>query len=527
MEIIGKQFIGGKRVAASIGTFHSIDAKSGEALSGDFYPATEEEVRAAARAAAKAYPDYRQLPLDTRADLLATIADEIDGLDDEFVRSVMRETGLPEPRIRSERARTTGQLHLFAAVVRRGDFLGCRIDTALPERQPLPRPDLRQYRIGVGPVAVFGASNFPLAFSVAGGDTASALAAGCPVVIKAHPGHPITSELVAQAVVAAVEKCAVPAGVFGLVFGDKVGATLVQAPEIKAVGFTGSLVGGRALFNLAAARPEPIPVFAEMSSINPVILLPGALAKRGAEIARELADSVNLGGGQFCTNPGLVIGFKGADFDNFRHRFAVEMGNREPAVMLNRGTLESYLAGLQRMQQTAGVEELAGGPQAQNRAQSCVFSAPAALFKDPCKPLEEEVFGPSTVLVELESVAQLLELAPTLNGQLTASLLAADSDLDGCLELIRALETRVGRLILNGYPTGVEVGDAMIHGGPYPATSDSRGTSVGTLAIDRFLRPVCYQDYPEQLLPDALKNANPLGLRRLVNGQWREGGITF
>ncbi len=525
MNVIGKQFIGGERVGASGKTFCSCDAATGEALPYVFYQAGEVEVQAAARAAAQAYPGYRHGSLSDRAAFLDAIADEIDALGDDFVQIVMRETGLPEMRIRGERARTSGQLRLFATVVRRGDFLGARIDTALPDRKPLPRPDLRQYRIGVGPVAVFGASNFPLAFSVAGGDTASALAAGCPVVVKAHSGHSVTAELIAQAVVAAVKKCGMPPGVFGMVFGAGVGGALVKAAEIKAVGFTGSLPGGRALCDLAAARPEPIPVFAEMSSINPVILMPGALAERGAQIARELADSVNLGAGQFCTNPGLVIGFKGAAFDAFTQSFAAAMGSRDPAVMLNSGTLQSYLDGLERMLQTEGVAELVSGPQAENRAQSCAFKAAAGLLADPGKPLEEEVFGPSTVLVALDDLQQLLNLAPGFNGHLTASLLAAEGDLENCRALISALEPRVGRLILNAYPTGVEVCDAMVHGGPYPATSDSRGTSVGTLAIDRFLRPVCYQGYPDRMLPEALQNANPLGLRRLVNGDWTAAAI--
>lgn len=525
MHVLGKQFIGGQRVASSQVTFQSFDATSGEALSYTFYQATEAEVNAVAEAAATAYPEYRDRPLSERAAFLDAIADEIDDLDDAFIQLVMRETGLPEMRIRGERARTTGQLRLFATVVRRGDFLGARIDTALPERQPVPRPDVRQYRIGIGPVAVFGASNFPLAFSVAGGDTASALAAGCPVVAKAHPGHPVTAELVSQVIVRAVERCKMPSGIFGLIFGDRIGAALVKAPEINAVGFTGSRAGGRALFDMAAARPDPIPVFAEMSSVNPVILMPGALTERSESIAAELADSVNLGAGQFCTNPGLVIGFKGEPFDTFARQFSEAMGNREPAVMLNASILRNYLDGVRRMQETAGVEELAHGPQAENRAQSCAFTAAADLLADQRKPLEEEVFGPSTVLVALDDMQQLLDLVPQLNGHLTASLIAAESDQENCRELMTALETRVGRLILNAYPTGVEVCDAMVHGGPYPATTDSRGTSVGTLAIDRFLRPVCFQGYPEQMLPDALKSANPLGLRRLVNGEWSDGSI--
>jgi len=525
MEIIGKQFIDGKRIAESDTRFSSYEAATGEPLPYTFYKATEAEVRKATAAAADAFRSYGKTGLEERAVFLETVADEIESLDDAFVQLVMRETGLPEGRIRGERSRTTNQLRLFASVVRRGDFLGARIDTALPTREPMPRSDIRQYRIGVGPVAVFGASNFPLAFSVAGGDTASALAAGCPVVVKAHSGHSATAELVGQAITRAVRRCQMPSGVFGMVFGEGVGRALVKAPEIKAVGFTGSLLGGRALCDLAASRPEPIPVFAEMSSINPVILMPRALEERAGAIALGLAGSVTLGAGQFCTNPGLVIGFRGKAFDQFCMQFADAMGDKPPAVMLNRGTLESYLEGLVRMKRTAGVEQIASGPIETNRAQACVFRAESTLLADPEHPLEEEVFGPSTNIVALHDLKELVEIVPALNGHLTASLFAEQDELDNCQELLEALENRVGRVILNDYPTGVEVCDAMVHGGPYPATSDSRGTSVGTLAIDRFLRPVCYQGYPDRVLPAPLKNDNPLGLRRLVNGAWSSGPL--
>ena len=525
MEIIGKQFIDGRRSAESGITFSSYDAATGEALPYTFFKATEAEVLQASAAAGAAFPNYRKTTLEERARFLETVASEIDALDDSFVQLVMRETGLPEARIRGERARTTNQLRLFATVVRRGDFLNARIDTTLPDRQPLPRSDIRQYRIGVGPVAVFGASNFPLAFSVAGGDTASALAAGCPVVVKAHSGHSATAELVGQAISRAVELCRMPSGVFGMVFGEGVGRALVLAPEIKAVGFTGSLPGGRALCDLAASRPEPIPVFAEMSSINPVILMPGALAARSGAIAAGLAGSVTLGAGQFCTNPGLVLGFRGKGFDAFLGEFAEAMRGKAPAVMLNSGTQKSYLDGLARMIGTSGVEQIAAGPAEADRAQSCVFRAEASLLTDPKHPLEEEVFGPCTNVVALNDLKELLEMVPVLHGQLTASLFAEGDELQDCRELIEALEQRVGRVILNDYPTGVEVCDAMVHGGPYPATSDSRGSSVGTFAIDRFLRPVCYQGYPDQMLPDPLKNGNPLGLRRLVNGEWSCGAV--
>lgn len=527
MEILGKQFIDGKREASSGVTFFSYDAVSGEALPHRFFAATETEVRCAAEAAAKAFPAYRKTGLEERAVFLETIAKEIDSLDDSFIRTVMSETGLLEARVRGERTRTSSQLRLFSAVVRRGDFLGARIDCALPAREPLPRPDIRQYRIGLGPVAVFGASNFPLAFSVAGGDTASALAAGCPVIVKAHSGHPVTSELVGQAIVRAVETCRMPSGVFGMLFGDNSGEPLVSAREIKAVAFTGSLRGGRALSEIAARRLEPIPMFAEMSSINPVIVLPGALMERSQAIAAGVAASVTLGGGQFCTNPGLIIGFSGEPFDCFCRQLGEEMAKRDPSVMLNRTILTNYQEGVTRMEQIPGVELLSSGPSDPNRAQTCLFRAAATLLENIAHPLEEELFGPSTVVVALKDLQELVDLVPRLNGHLTASVFAGSADVENCGTLVDALESRVGRVILNDYPTGVEVCDAMVHGGPYPASSDSRFTSVGSLSIDRFLRPVCYQGYSGSMLPPALQDRNPLGIRRLVNGHWTSDPITM
>lgn len=525
MNIIGKQFINGQRVARSNVAFSSFDAATGTALPYTFFEATEEEVQQAVASATAAFLQFRQTGIEERAVFLETIAGELDELDDDFVRVVMQESGLPEARIRGERQRTSNQLRLFAQVLRRGDFLGVRIDTALPERQPLPRPDIRQYRIALGPVAVFGASNFPLAFSVAGGDTASALAAGCPVVVKAHPGHPATSELVAGALVRALRRCNLPAGVFGMLFGNMIGADLVKSPGIKAAAFTGSLQAGQALSELAAQRPEPIPVFAEMSSINPVILLPGALEQRGKQIAAALAASATLGSGQFCTKPGLVIGFKGEYFDHFCDELAKAIGEKDPAVMLNRGILKNYDDGIDRLYRLPGIKCLSGGTHHENRALPSVFLADSSLLHHQDHPLENEVFGPVTVLVAVSDQQELIELLPELHGHLTASLFAEQNELSDCRPLIEALETRVGRIIFNDYPTGVEVCDAMVHGGPYPATSDNRTTSVGSLAMDRFLRPVCYQGYPDDLLPAPLKNANPHGILRLVNGKWTDKAI--
>lgn len=368
-------------------------------------------------------------------------------------------------------------------------------------------------------MAVFGASNFPLAFSTAGGDSAAALAAGCPVVVKAHSGHMATAECVADAILQAAADSGMPAGVFNMVYGNGVGEALVRHPAIRAVGFTGSLKGGRALCDLAAARPQPIPVFAEMSSINPLLVLPGALRRRGRKVAEELAASVTLGCGQFCTKPGLVLGLRGPAFDAFVGALGEELVVRPPQTMLNAGTLRSYEEGLQRLAGHPGIAHLAGAAQTGRQAHPQLFKADARLLLEGDALLQEEVFGPTTVVVEAVDADQLARALDGLHGQLTATLVGDEDDLAAFAGLVPLLEHKAGRLLLNGYPTGVEVCDAMVHGGPYPATSDARGTSVGTLAIERFLRPLCYQDYPDNLLPDALKNANPLGLLRLVDGR--------
>ncbi|VVO06752.1 aldehyde dehydrogenase (NADP(+)) [Pseudomonas fluorescens] len=519
MSVSGYNFIGGQRSAQGDTLLHSVDASTGEQLPGAFYQATLAEVDAAVLAAEQAYPLFRNLPASRRAEFLEAIADEPDGLGDELVALTCRETALPAARIQGERGRTSGQMRLFSQVLRRGDFYGARIDQALPERTPLPRPDLRQYKIAVGPVAVFGASNFPLAFSTAGGDTASALAAGCPVVFKAHSGHMATAELVAAALIRAAEKTAMPAGVFNMIFGSGVGEALVKHAGIQAVGFTGSLKGGRALCDMAAARPRPIPVFAEMSSINPVIVLPEALQARSAAIAKELSASVVQGCGQFCTNPGLVLGIRSPQMDGFVEQLRGHMAEQPAQTMLNAGTLRSYGNGLKALLGHPGIKHLSGQPQQGNQAQPQLFEADVRLLLEHDHLLQEEVFGPCSIVILAADKDELLQAVGALQGQLTATLLAEETDLTAFAELFGLLEQRVGRVLLNGYPTGVEVCDAMVHGGPYPATSDSRGTSVGTLAIERFLRPVCYQNIPDAHLPEPLKNANPLGIARLVDGQ--------
>ncbi|PRA55701.1 MULTISPECIES: aldehyde dehydrogenase (NADP(+)) [Pseudomonas] len=519
---LGHNYIGGRRSGEGNVRLQSLDASTGEPLPGDFHQASANEVDAAARAAAAAYPLYRNLSAERRAQFLDAIADEIDALGDEFVATVCRETALPAARIQGERGRTSGQMRLFAKVLRRGDFYGARIDRALPERQPLPRPDLRQYRIALGPVAVFGASNFPLAFSTAGGDTASALAAGCPVVFKAHSGHMATAEWVADAIIRAAERCDMPAGVFNMIYGGGVGEWLVKHPAIQAVGFTGSLKGGNALGQMAASRAQPIPVFAEMSSINPVFLLPEALQVRGEQIAAQLAGSVTLGCGQFCTNPGLIIGLRSPQFSAFLQQFSANMQQQPAQTMLNAGALDSYRHGLGELHGHPGLTHLAGQPQQGSQAQPQLFKADVSLLLNGEALLQEEVFGPATIVIEVEDATQLAAALQGLRGQLTATLIGEAEELLAYRWLAESLQEKVGRILLNGYPTGVEVCEAMVHGGPYPATSDARGTSVGTLAIERFLRPVCFQNYPDALLPEALQNANPLGIRRLVDGEMSE-----
>jgi NADP-dependent aldehyde dehydrogenase len=518
MTILGHHYIGGRRSAcASNKPLFSLDAVTDERHAVSFFEASGAEVLAAARAAHDAFPAYRNLRPAKRAAFLEAIADEIDALDASFIAEASRETALPAARLEGERKRTSGQLRLFAATVRRGDFHGARIDRAQPERKPSPRPDLRQYRIGVGPVAVFGASNFPIAFSVAGGDTASALAAGCSVVVKAHPGHMVTAEYVADAIERAIAKTGMAAGTFNMIYGTAAaGAALVQAPEIRAVGFTGSLAGGRALFDLAQTRPEPIPVFAELSSVNPVFVMPSALTERGAQIARELAASVTTGCGQLCTNPGLVLGVRSPEFDAFVSDLREAFEQALLQAMLGAGIRDNFRHGLARLRAIKGVEVLVAVELDGRFGGHLLKADRRALFEDAA--LEEEVFGPSTIIVELDSEADFHAFARTMRGQLTATVLASETDMERNAGLIALLEEKVGRLLFNAYPTGVEVSDAIVHGGPYPATTDARGTSVGSVAIERFLRPVCYQGYPDANLPLALQDANPLNLIRLIDG---------
>lgn len=520
MSLTGESLIAGRAQLGEGGTFQAFDAASSVPIAQPvFYGASRADVDRACELADEAFDVYRALPLEKRARFLDECAARIEALGDVLIERAMAESGLPRARLEGERARTANQLRMFAALVRSGDALDARIEPALPERQP-PRTPLRFWRIGVGPVAVFGASNFPLAFSVAGGDTASALAAGCPVVVKAHPAHPGTSELVGRALQQAVAAEGLPAGVFALLFdaGYAVGSALVQHPAIRAVGFTGSRAGGTALMKLAAARGEPIPVYAEMSSVNPNVLLPGALATRGETLAREFATSATLGCGQFCTNPGLMLGLAGADFNAFAAHAAHEFSAAPAGVMLTAGILHAYERGIERLTQHPQVTTLARGGSAPGRAQPALLRVRADdLLNDPT--LGEEVFGPSSLLVECADVAELRTLLRKLEGQLTITLHMEPADTELARMLLPLIERKAGRVLANGFPTGVEVCDAIVHGGPFPATSDGRSTSVGTAAIERFLRPVCYQNFADELLPDALRDGNPLNIRRRFAGK--------
>jgi len=522
----GQQFINGQRTASGEATLTSLRAQDGAPVGPRFYPATREEAAQAALAAQQAFPLYSQTAPEVRAQFLDAIADELDGLGADFFAIVHQETALPLARLHGERARTSGQLRLFANLLRRGDVFGARIDTALPTRQPLPRPDLRQYQTALGPVAVFGASNFPLAFSTAGGDTAAALAAGCPVVVKAHPGHMATAEHTALAITRAVEKCGLPGGVFNLIFGTDIGAELVVHPAIQAIGFTGSLRGGHALFQLAQQRPQPIPVFAEMSAINPLIILPQALHARGPSLAKDLAASFTLGAGQFCTKPGLILALRGEAQSAFTAALCEQVKATAAQVMLNTGTLQHYREKVDALASHPAFTLLASGDAADGCAGARLYqtSASRLLAKDPL--LLEEVFGPLAIVVTVDSEAELFAVIHALQGQLTATLHADSDDRELAGRLLPLLSEKAGRVLFNGFPTGVEVCDAMVHGGPWPATTDARGTSVGSRAIERFLRPVCLQNAPDALLPPALQDANPLNLLRLVNGQWTRESLS-
>lgn len=521
MELTGANYIGFETSTTGSTTFNAYNPENGKQLSVDFYEASRDEVDRAAHKAEEAFLVFSAKSDKERARFLEAIADEIMALDDVLIQRCKQETALPEGRLKGERGRTVNQLRLFANLLKDGSWVNAKIDKANPDRSPVPKPDVRQMQRPLGPVGIFGASNFPLAFSVAGGDTASALAAGCTLVVKAHPAHPGTSELVGRAILKAAKSTGMPEGVFSLVQGPSVdvGMAIVQHPLIQAIGFTGSLRGGKAIFDAAAKRAVPIPVYAEMGSINPVFLLPGALSGNQDALAQGFVGSLTLGVGQFCTNPGVFIGQKSDDLTNFIQSCGTLVRSSASGTMLTKGIQQAYESGRSRVASTQAVELLAEGQSGTQNApgQAAIYTTTVDNWLAN-ENLAEEVFGPASIGLVAGGKEDLLAVANQLEGHLTATIHGTEEDLKAYQDLVAILERKVGRLLINGFPTGVEVCHAMVHGGPFPATTDSRTTSVGTDAIYRFTRPVCYQNFPAYLLPDALKDENPLKIWRTIDG---------
>lgn len=521
MEMItGKNQVGNDLVPGNK-TFTTLNPRTNTPNPWTFHEADTETIDRAVALATVAFGTYKHSTGMQRSAFLNAIADEILALGDDLIATYVQESGLPEGRAIGERGRTVGQLRLFGSMVAEGSWVEASIDTAQPNREPLPKLDIRKMMVPVGPVVVFGASNFPFAFSTAGGDTASALASGCPVIVKSHPMHAGTGELVSAAILKAAQKTGMPNGVFSNLnsSGIEVGVQLTQHPLVKSVVFTGSFRGGKALFDLANQRPEPIPVFAEMGSINPVVLLPKMIRQQKESLARTVAGSITLGTGQFCTNPGLLLGIDSEDLDHFSALLANELDQVDANCMLHPNIKKTYAQLREEVGSQQGTEILTVTSEVAeaNFADAQLVTVSGTTFlKNPT--LHKEVFGPFSLLVKCKDQEELLQVASALEGQLTATLMAAEGELEEYPELVDNLREKVGRIIFNGMPTGVEVCFSMHHGGPYPATTDSRFTSVGTSAIKRFVRPLCYQNWPQQLLPDALKNENPLGLIRLVDG---------
>ena len=524
MKLHGKNIVGGEPVTCSGSTFQHSSPLDLKPMEPSFEEASPTAIHRALEFADACFGEFQSRSKQERAKFLEAIADQIIQLGDTLLKQAHLESGLPLERLTGERGRTVGQLRMFAAVVREGSWVDARIDPSLPERQPLPRPDLRRMLVPLGPVIVFGASNFPLAFSVAGGDTASAFAAGCPVVVKGHPAHPGTSELVAGAINDAARICGLPLGIFSLIHGGpETGRSLVRHPLAKAVGFTGSRAAGLALNQVALSRPEPIPFFGELSSLNPVFLLPESLKEKSQQIAEGLKGSITLGVGQFCTKPGIVIGIAGPDFTRFASQFKELVEKAPSGTMLHQGIAESYLKSLRAMSSIEEVEAFAVS-EVDQASIAGAKGAPFVLKTSASnfilhRELWEEVFGPYTLLIEADSREEMQKVAESLSGQLTATIHATTGDIHAFRALISTLQTKAGRIVLNGFPTGVEVSPAMQHGGPFPSTTDLRFTSVGTAAILRWTRPICLQNFPEFLLPEELRDRNPLGIMRQLDGQ--------
>ncbi|NJB70583.1 NADP-dependent aldehyde dehydrogenase [Saonia flava] len=525
--ITGKNYIGSKLVG-SHKPFKTFNPKSNSENPYEFYEASSEDINKAVAIAKEAFYTYKNISGAKKSEFLNAIADEILALGDELINTYTQESGLPEGRAIGERGRTMGQLRLFANLVAEGSWLEASIDTAQPKREPLPKADIRKMLIPMGPVVVFGASNFPLAFSTAGGDTASALASGCPVIVKSHPMHAGTGELVSSAIIKAAKKTGMPNGVFSNLnsSGIEVGVELTKHPDIKCVVFTGSFRGGKALFDIANSRPEPIPVFAEMGSINPVVLLPEALKSSSDSLAKNLAGSITLGAGQFCTNPGLVLSIKSKELTSFSKTLSELLQDMDASCMLHPNIKRTYEQNQNEITSQEHISVLTNSPGTTeiNFVEPQLATVEGSVFlKNPT--LHKEVFGPFSLIVQCIDEEELLKVVKCLEGQLTATLMADDNELSKYPELVNHLLEKVGRLIYNGMPTGVEVCPSMQHGGPYPSTTDSRFTSVGTGAIKRFVRPLSYQNWPHDLLPDELKNENPLEIYRIVNGEYSQGTI--
>tara|TARA_R110002049_G_scaffold18043_4_gene69441 strand:- start:8564 stop:10147 length:1584 start_codon:yes stop_codon:yes gene_type:complete len=520
--VTGKNYIGNQLSAKGNKTFKTFNPLLNTESPWGITEASADEVNQAAELAAEAFKVYSKISGVKKAEFLRAIADEIEGLGNQLLEVYSSESGLPNGRAMGERGRTLGQLRAFANHIEEGNWVEASIDTAQPERQPLPKVDLRKMNMALGPVVVFGASNFPLAFSTAGGDTAAALAAGCPVIVKSHPMHAGTGELVASAVIKAAGKTEMPNGVFSNLnsSGIEVGQALVQHPKVKAVGFTGSIKGGRALFDLAAKRKEPIPVFAEMGSVNPVVLFPKSLKNRAEAIAKTYAGSITLGAGQFCTNPGLILGLKSDGLTNFVTVLAEEIVKIEPSCMLHPNIARAYETNKAKALSQNGLKVLSGYEDAieANYGRQVVTTVEGDTFLNN-PTLHHEVFGPFSLVVQCENKAQLETIISNLEGQLTGTIISDDNEIAEYSGIVNALQGRVGRIIFNGVPTGVEVCPSMQHGGPYPASTDSRFTAVGVDSIKRWVRPFSYQDWPNNLLPDELKNENPLEILRTVNGK--------
>ncbi len=524
----GIHWIAGEKVPGS-NLFHAHNPATGEKLQPGFPEASSDQIDAAVSAAREVHEQRFLFPAEMRVRLLQSMARNLQEMLPMIQQVGVLETGLPAGRFEAEMGRTCSQLLQFAETVSTGQFREQILQSADPDRSPLPRPDLRRRMIPLGPIAVFGASNFPLAFGVAGGDTASAFAAGCPVIVKGHPAHPGVCELVGGAISSAVKEAGLPGGTFSLIHGESfdVGVGLTSHPGISAVGFTGSQAGGLSLWRVAAQREIPIPVFAEMGSANPVFVLPGAIAERGDEIAAGLAASVLLGVGQFCTCPGILVLVRDENSEAFKAALSRELFQGPAGTMLHQGIHAGYQKGLEEIAQRNGVQLVGKGPASSGTcdAEAGLLAADAHRFIED-RQLQAEIFGPSTLLVECDDLQQLHRVASVLEGQLTATIHSTETELADHLSLLDRLEDRVGRIIFNGFPTGVEVGEAMQHGGPWPATTDSRWTSVGMAALERFQRPVCWQGFPEALLPqDVLPETNPNGSFR-IDGEWRGGSAS-